>query len=107
MRTRHFLFIPLLGALPWAQDPALQDTFVQAKALRATPDTLMDAAKALSDEGFILPALGADNDNGQGLLVVGTRNDADYGEYPDIDMKFLEERYAGQGGFVHKDGTPY
>lgn len=41
------------------------------------------------------------------LLVVGTRNDADHGEYPDIDMKFVEERYTGQGGFVHKDGTPY
>ncbi len=44
------------------------------------------------------------------LLVVGGRDDADYGEYPDIDMKFLAGRYAGHGGkagFVHKDGTPY
>jgi len=36
MRIRPFLFIPLLGALLWAQDPALKDTFVQAKALWAT-----------------------------------------------------------------------
>ncbi len=36
MRIRHLLSIPLLGALLWAQDPALKDTFVQAKALWAT-----------------------------------------------------------------------
>jgi uncharacterized cupin superfamily protein len=41
------------------------------------------------------------------LLVVGSRDEADYGEYPDIDLKFLAGRYAGPGGFVHKDGTPY
>jgi uncharacterized cupin superfamily protein len=41
------------------------------------------------------------------LLVVGGRNDADHGEYPDIDMKFLPGRYAGKGGYVRKDGTPY
>jgi uncharacterized cupin superfamily protein len=41
------------------------------------------------------------------LLVVGTRNDEDYGEYPDIDMKFLPERYAGRGGFVRKDGSAF
>ena len=27
----------------------------------------------------------------------------DDGDYPDIDMRFLK----GDGGFVHKDGTPY
>ncbi len=41
------------------------------------------------------------------LLVVGSRNDADYGEYPDIDLKYLPGRYSGGGGYVHKDGTPY
>jgi uncharacterized cupin superfamily protein len=41
------------------------------------------------------------------LLVVGSRNDADYGEYPDIDMKFGAGRYSGKGGYLHKDGTPY
>ena len=41
------------------------------------------------------------------LLVVGTRDDADHGEYPDIDMKFTSGRYAGAGGYQHKDGRPY
>lgn len=41
------------------------------------------------------------------LLVVGSRNDADHGEYPDIDLKYLPGRYSGKGGFVHKDGTPW
>lgn len=41
------------------------------------------------------------------LLVVGTRDDADHGEYPDIDMKFTPGRHAGAGGYQHKDGRPY
>jgi uncharacterized cupin superfamily protein len=41
------------------------------------------------------------------LLVVGTRDDQDHGEYPDIDMVFAPGRYSGKGGFRHKDGTPY
>jgi len=41
------------------------------------------------------------------LLVVGTRNDEDHGEYPDIDMMFSGDRYAGKGSYRHKDGTPY
>ena len=41
------------------------------------------------------------------LLVVGSRIDADHGEYSDVDMKFLPGRYAGGAGFVRKDGTPY
>jgi uncharacterized cupin superfamily protein len=45
------------------------------------------------------------------FLVVGTRDDADWGEYPDIDLKFNPARYdraAGAGGaYSHKDGTPY
>jgi uncharacterized cupin superfamily protein len=41
------------------------------------------------------------------LLVVGSRNDEDHGEYPDIDMVFTAGRYGGKGGFRHKDGSPY
>src|SRR5215470_6855737 len=40
------------------------------------------------------------------VLTVGTRDDTDSGEYPDIDMKFLAGRYSG-GGYAHKDGTRY
>jgi len=41
-------------------------------------------------------------------LVVGTRDDADYGEYPDIDMVFAPGRYSGTPKrFRRKDGTPY
>lgn len=41
------------------------------------------------------------------LLVVGGRDDADHGEYPDIDLKFTARRYSGGGAYQHKDGTPY
>jgi uncharacterized cupin superfamily protein len=41
------------------------------------------------------------------LLVVGSRNDEDHGEYPDIDMVFAAGRYSGKGSYRHKDGTPY
>jgi uncharacterized cupin superfamily protein len=41
------------------------------------------------------------------LLVVGSRNDEDHGEYSDIDMEFTAGRYSGKGGYRHKDGTPY
>jgi uncharacterized cupin superfamily protein len=44
------------------------------------------------------------------FLVVGTRDDADWGEYPDIDLRFNPTRYdqVGMNGvFAHKDGTPY
>lgn len=41
------------------------------------------------------------------ILTVGSRNDADHGEYSDIDMKFGSGRYAGKGGYTKKDGTPY
>lgn len=41
------------------------------------------------------------------FIVVGSRNDEDYGEYPDIDMKFVPGRYGKGGGYLHKDGTPY
>ena len=41
------------------------------------------------------------------FLVVGSRSDEDYGEYPDIDLAFGAGRYSGGGGFRRKDGTPY
>lgn len=43
------------------------------------------------------------------FLVVGTRNDEDYGEYSDIDMVFSPGRYTGAkaGRYLRKDGTPY
>lgn len=41
------------------------------------------------------------------ILVVGSRNDKDHGEYSDIDMVFLSGRYSAGGGYRRKDGTPY
>jgi uncharacterized cupin superfamily protein len=40
------------------------------------------------------------------LLVVGSRSDADWGEYSDIDMKFVSGRYSGGGGYTKKNGEP-
>lgn len=40
------------------------------------------------------------------ILVIGSRNDEDWGEYSDIDMKFRPGRYSGGGGYTRKDGTP-
>lgn len=37
------------------------------------------------------------------VLVVGSRCDEDWGEYPDIDMKFL----PGRGGYAKKNGEPF
>ena len=41
------------------------------------------------------------------LLIVGSRNDADHGEYSDIDMKFLAGRYSGGGGYRRKDDSKF
>jgi len=39
------------------------------------------------------------------LLVVGTRDDRDHGEYSDIDMRFLPMRYSEPGSYYEtKDG---
>jgi len=39
------------------------------------------------------------------LLVVGSRDDRDHGEYSDIDMRFCAGRYSGTGGYYEtKDG---
>jgi uncharacterized cupin superfamily protein len=48
-----------------------------------------------------------DTDEPVTLLVVGTRDDRDHGEYPDIDMRFEPGRYSGGGGFRRKDGSPF
>ena len=40
------------------------------------------------------------------LLVIGTRDDADSGEYSDLDLRFLSGRYSGKGGFTRKNGEP-
>ncbi len=41
------------------------------------------------------------------FLVVGTKNEEDWGEYPDIDLKFVRGDRPGQGPCWHKDGRPY
>lgn len=45
------------------------------------------------------------------FLAIGTRNEEDWGEYPDIDLKFNPGLYQSGGGpaasYSHKDGTPY
>ena len=40
------------------------------------------------------------------ILTVGSRDNEDWGEYSDIDMKFLPGRNAGGGGYARKDGSP-
>jgi hypothetical protein len=45
--------------------------------------------------------------NGGCAKFVSRGHDADYGEYPDIDMMFTAGRYAAKGSYRHKDGTPY
>ncbi len=41
------------------------------------------------------------------FLAIGGRDDADWGEYSDIDMTFGEGRYSRGGVYLHKDGRPY
>ena len=40
------------------------------------------------------------------FLAIGTRDDEDWGEYSDIDMKFLPGRLLGGGGYARKNGDP-
>ena len=40
------------------------------------------------------------------LLAIGSRDDTDYGEYSDIDMKFSDQRYSGRGQYTRKNGDP-
>lgn len=39
------------------------------------------------------------------LLVVGSRDDRDHGEYSDIDMKFGPGRYGSTPPYLRKDGS--
>ena len=41
------------------------------------------------------------------FLAISNRSGEDRGEYPDIDLRFEGDRYAGKGAYLHKDGTPY
>lgn len=41
------------------------------------------------------------------LLVVGSRNDQDHGEYPDIDLVFTAGSYSGKSRYLRKDGSAY
>jgi uncharacterized cupin superfamily protein len=50
------------------------------------------------------------NDSSEAVvfLVVSNRDDADWGEYPDLDMRFTAGRYSGKGGgFTRKDGSAF
>ncbi|HVY86190.1 MAG TPA: cupin domain-containing protein [Caulobacterales bacterium] len=40
------------------------------------------------------------------ILAIGTRDDEDWGEYSDIDMKFSNGRYSGKGRYTRKNGEP-
>lgn len=40
------------------------------------------------------------------FLVIGARDDADWGEYSDIDLKFGANRYRAGGSYTRKDGSP-
>lgn len=41
------------------------------------------------------------------VLTVGTRDEQDWGEYPDIDMVFRRGPSGASGEYAHKDGAPY
>ena len=41
------------------------------------------------------------------FLAISNCSNEDWGEYPDIDLKFSEGRYSGTAAYLHKDGTPY
>jgi uncharacterized cupin superfamily protein len=40
------------------------------------------------------------------LLVVGSRDDRDWGEYSEIDMRFGPGRYSSKPSYTRKDGSP-
>lgn len=40
------------------------------------------------------------------LLVAGSRNKDDWGEYSDIDMRFMPDRYTGGTDYRSKAGEP-
>lgn len=41
------------------------------------------------------------------VLAMSNRSDADWGEYPGLDLVFTPGRYSGKGRYLHRDGTPY
>jgi uncharacterized cupin superfamily protein len=41
------------------------------------------------------------------FLAISNRDDADHGEYPDLDLVFTAGRYSGAGRYLHRSGTPY
>ena len=41
------------------------------------------------------------------ILSCSNRSPDDRGEYPGLDLVFAGNRYAGQGRYLHRDGTPY
>lgn len=41
------------------------------------------------------------------ILSMSNRSNADWGEYPDLDLVFTPGRYVGLGRYLHRDGTPY
>ena len=41
------------------------------------------------------------------LLACSNRSPDDHGEYPGLDLVFAGNRYAGQGRYLHRGGTPY
>jgi len=68
----------------------------------------LDALKSRAD--------GASESSGQRCLAhprhvldeeVPAGDEADHGEYSDIDMRFLAGRYTGGGGFTRKDGSSF
>jgi len=59
--------------------------------------------KAGVRNGHVLKNLSEDEAK---LLVVGGRDDADWGEYSEIDMKFHPGRYSGRNIKTRKDGSP-
>lgn len=40
-------------------------------------------------------------------LVVGSRSDEDWADFPDIDLKTTPGRYSGKGGWARKNGDRY
>jgi uncharacterized cupin superfamily protein len=41
------------------------------------------------------------------FLAISNRDDADHGEYPDLDLVFTAGGYSGTDRYLHRDGTPY
>lgn len=61
---------PYVMSYGWSLAPTAR---FEAQVARATPDTLVATAQGLSDQGYVLTAVGVDNVNGQGFVLVGTR----------------------------------